>query len=81
MTFSLLFRRLERAALEACLGGWAAAVLATLPGDAAHPVPALAIDGKGLRGSRKQGASLPHLLSAVSHRLGLTLGQAERRLW
>jgi predicted transposase YbfD/YdcC len=35
----------------------------------------LAIDGKTLRGSRKQGAPLTHLLSAVSHHLGLTLGQ------
>lgn len=37
---------------------------------------AVALDGKTLRGSRKQGAPGVHLLSAVSHRLGLTLGQA-----
>jgi predicted transposase YbfD/YdcC len=53
---------------------WAAQVLATLPA-ATPPCPALAIEGKALRGSRKQGAPLTHLLSAVSHRLGLTLGQ------
>ena len=73
-TFYHLFRRLEREALEACLSRWETAVLAALPGDTA-PLPALAIDGKTLRGSRKQGAPLTHLLSAVSHRLGLTLGQ------
>jgi predicted transposase YbfD/YdcC len=74
-TFYHLFRRLERGALEACLGGWEAAVLAALSGEAPPNLPALAIDGKTLRGSRKQGAPLTHLLSAVSHRLGLTLGQ------
>ena len=35
----------------------------------------MALDGKTLRGSRKQGAPGVHLLAAVSHRLGLTLGQ------
>jgi len=35
----------------------------------------VAIDGKTLRGSRKQGAPAAHLLSAVGHRLGLTLAQ------
>jgi predicted transposase YbfD/YdcC len=75
-TFYHLFRRLDRDALEACLGSWEAAVLAALPDVPASKIlPALAIDGKTLRGSRKQGAPLAHLLSAVSHRLGLTLGQ------
>ena len=36
---------------------------------------AIAIDGKTLRGSRKQGAPAAHLLSVLSHRLGLTLWQ------
>jgi predicted transposase YbfD/YdcC len=35
----------------------------------------VSLDGKTLRGSRKQGAAASHLLSALSHRLGLTLGQ------
>src|ERR1035437_1929060 len=74
-TFYHLFRRLERDALEACLGRWEAAVLAALPADTPPALPALAIDGKTLRGSRKPGAPLTHLLSAVSHHLGLTLGQ------
>ena len=38
---------------------------------------ALALDGKTLRGSQKQGAPAAHLLSVVSHRVGLTVGQAE----
>ncbi len=33
----------------------------------------MALDGETLRGSRHQGAPAAHLLSALSHRLGLTL--------
>jgi len=33
------------------------------------------LDGKTLRGSRKQGAPGVHLLSALSHHVGLTLAQ------
>lgn len=76
-----VFRRLDRAALEAVLGAWAEAVLVAT-GDAIDAaavavakVEAVALDGKTLRGSRKQGAPGAHLLSALSHRLGLTLGQ------
>jgi predicted transposase YbfD/YdcC len=36
---------------------------------------AVAVDGKTLRGSLKQGSSITHILSAVSHKLGLTLAQ------
>lgn len=35
----------------------------------------VAVDGKTLRGSRKQWANNAHLLSALSHRLGVTLRQ------
>lgn len=38
-------------------------------------VDAVAIDGKTLRGSKKQGADLSHLLSAVDHKTGMTLVQ------
>lgn len=74
-TFFHVFRRLDRADLEARLGAWAEAVLQTTPAAAPPALEAVAIDGKTLRGSRKQGAPGAHLLSAVSHRLGLTLGQ------
>jgi hypothetical protein len=70
----LLFRRLDREALEAALGRWAEAVLASLPPPKGAP-EALAIDGKTLRGSQQQGALNVHLLSVLSHRLGLTLAQ------
>ena len=35
----------------------------------------MSIDGKTLKGSLRQGSTITHLLSAVSHRLGLTLAQ------
>jgi predicted transposase YbfD/YdcC len=41
----------------------------------ATALEAIAIDGKTLRGSRKQGASDAHLLSALHQRIGLVLGQ------
>ncbi len=70
-----VFRRLDRADLEARLGAWAETVLqATAPTDPTT-LEAVALDGKTLRGSQKQGAPGAHLLSAVSHRLGLTLAQ------
>jgi hypothetical protein len=73
-TFCNIFRRLNREEFEQALWRWAEAVLA-----AASPRPgtleAVAIDGKTLRGSQRQGALDVHLLSAVSHRLGLTLYQ------
>jgi hypothetical protein len=73
-TFYLLFRQLDRTALEAALSAWAEALLDQLPpGDGT--VDALAIDGKTLRGAKHQGALDVHLLSVLSHRLGLTLHQ------
>jgi predicted transposase YbfD/YdcC len=73
-TLYLIFKRLDVGVLEARLGAWAEEVLAALPDPAGAP-EAVALDGKTLRGSRKQGAPGAHLLSALSHRLGLTLGQ------
>jgi len=73
-TLFWLFRRLERAKLEAVLGAWAEQVLAATPA-ADGEQEGIAVDGETLRGSRKQGAPGAHLLSAVSQRLGLTLGQ------
>ncbi len=73
-TFFLVFRRLDWTHLEAVLGRWVEEVLHALPAPPGE-VEAVAVDGKTLRGSRKMGAPAVHVLSAVSHRLGLTLGQ------
>ena len=69
-----VLRQVDRARLEATLRRWPEEVLASLPA-APGEDEAVALDGKTLRGSRRQGALDVHLLSALSHRLGLTLGQ------
>jgi predicted transposase YbfD/YdcC len=71
-TLHTVFRNLDKQAFENQLGLWQEAVLSAT---AATELEAEAIDGKSLRGSQKQGAVGAHLLSAVSHRLGLTLAQ------
>jgi DDE_Tnp_1-associated len=69
-----LFARLDRQVLERVLSAWAETVLAALPAPKGIR-EALAIDGKTLRGSKQQGALDVHLVSVLSHRLGLTLYQ------
>ena len=73
-TLYRVFKGLDVRVLEAMLGAWAEEVLATLP-PAEGLREAIALDGKTLRGSRKQGAPGAHLLSALSHRVGLTVAQ------
>jgi predicted transposase YbfD/YdcC len=70
-TLHNVLRQIDKDLLEEKLAAWAQAVLqadAQVAG-----LDAIAIDGKTLRGSRKQGCRQAHLLSAVSQRLGLTL--------
>jgi predicted transposase YbfD/YdcC len=71
-TLCRVLRGLDGTAFDAALGRWAEGVLATLP---AEDPAAVALDGKTLRGSRKQGLRGSHLLAAVSRRLGLPLAQ------
>jgi predicted transposase YbfD/YdcC len=74
-TLHRIFRHLDRDAVEAKLGAWAeGVVVSTLPAQEGGEA-AVALDGKTLRGSRKQGAPGVHLLSAMAHHLGLTLAQ------
>ena len=73
-TLHTVLRGVDREELEANLGAWAEGLLTATPAsqDAAEGI---AVDGKTLRGSQKQGAPGAHLLSALGHRLGLTLAQ------
>jgi hypothetical protein len=73
-TLHAIFRALDRQQLEAVLAAWVEEVLQALP-PAPGELDLVALDGKALRGSRRQGAPGTHLLSALSHRLGLTLYQ------
>jgi hypothetical protein len=70
-TLFTIFTRVDKAALEQALNGWAEQVLSLMPKEAL----ALSGDGKTLRGSQAQGAADTVLLSVVSQRLGLTLFQ------
>jgi hypothetical protein len=49
--------------------------VATAPTAPEAPESAIAIDGKTLRGSQKQGAPETHVFSVVTPRTGLTLRQ------
>jgi len=74
-TLHTIFRYVDRDAVETKLGAWAEQVVARTPPAPTAAAAAVALDGKTLRGSRKQGAPGVHLLSAVSHHMGLTLAQ------
>lgn len=76
-TLHTVFRNIDKEEVEAKLGSWAESVMSAILG-AGIPEDDLAgvsLDGKTLGGSRKQGAPGTHLLSAVSHKLGVTLTQ------
>ncbi len=74
-TLFTIFGHLDREAFEAKVGAWADSVMTHTPAASKAPQEAMAVDGKTLRGSKKQGAPGTHLLSVLSHRLGLTLSQ------
>jgi predicted transposase YbfD/YdcC len=79
-TLSRLFQAVPHATVEAVLGRWAEQVLrlcplTSAPADTDAVLDGIALDGKRLRGSARQGASDAHLLSAFSHRLQVVLGQ------
>ena len=67
---------LDVAALEACLGAWTQACLATggTAAGAADVVRGVAIDGKAVRGAQAHGAQV-HLVSLVTHQQAQVLGQ------
>ena len=72
-TLCTIFGRLDHEAFASQGGAWADSVMAHTPAAPETPPEALAVDGKTLRGSKKHGAPGTHLLSVLSHRLGLTL--------
>jgi predicted transposase YbfD/YdcC len=74
-TLHTIFRQVDRDDLEARLGTWAESVVVSTPAATSAGEVAVALDGKTLRGSQKQGAPGVHLLSALSHHAGLTLTQ------
>lgn len=73
-TLHNVFKDLDIGAFEERLEGWAEGVVRTVEGTTRR-LRGRALDGKTLRGSKKRGAPGTHLLSLVSHSLGLTLTQ------
>jgi predicted transposase YbfD/YdcC len=71
-TLHTILSHLDKEALESRLTQWAQACLQQYREEKSS-YEAIAIDGKTLRGSKKQGCLDAHLLSALSQRLGLTL--------
>ncbi|HEY0378954.1 MAG TPA: ISAs1 family transposase [Pyrinomonadaceae bacterium] len=73
-TLHRIFKGLDHEQLEQAVSRWAALVLNSCP-PSKNELEAIALDGKTLCGSRRQGASDCHLLSALSHRLGVVMRQ------
>lgn len=69
-TLHTILSKVDKVALEKVLSRWSESILSRLPDQVA-----ISIDGKTLCSSKKQAAGESHLLSAVSHGLGLTLYQ------
>lgn len=69
-TLRRFLQRIDAEAVDAVLGPW-------LAGLSLHPGEALALDGKTLRGARRQDQSQVHLLSLVVQGSGITLAQRE----
>ena len=61
--------------LEQAITLWLEDNFETLSEEGTAELEGLAIDGKQLKGSRKQGASVNQLLSVLSHRLSMTVAQ------
>ena len=67
-----ILSQVDASAIEAVLTGWCERVLTALNGQTRVSVR---IDGKTLRGSKRQGASNSHLLSAYAADIGMVLAR------
>ena len=74
-TLHTVFRHVNRDEFEAHLGTWADQVVGSRPPEPETPETVVALDGKTLRGSKKQGAPGTPLVSVLAHHVGVTLAQ------
>ena len=75
-TLRRTIQALDAELLDAVISAWLAARATTTTADETG-LPALAVDGKTVRGAWRPDGSQVHLLSAVSHDAGLVLAQRE----
>ena len=74
-TLHRIFKGIDHLLLERALTSWAECILTLLPNTDPQQLEGIAVDGKTLCGSSKQGAQDAHLLSCLSHRLGIVVSQ------
>ncbi|MBA3716454.1 MAG: ISAs1 family transposase [Pyrinomonadaceae bacterium] len=74
-TLHRIFRGLDCEKLEHAVTRWAEQVLSSHRHRTGAVLEGIAMDGKTLCGSQQQGAEGAHLLSTLSHRLGVVLAQ------
>jgi predicted transposase YbfD/YdcC len=74
-TLHRIFNGIDAEKLERLLSDWCQQLFRLLGFTEPAEIEGAAIDGKLLCGSSKQKAAQPHLLAALSHQLGLVLGQ------
>jgi predicted transposase YbfD/YdcC len=73
-TWYRVFGGIDIEQVEAKLGEWCEGVLRAMTGDNGT-LHGISMDGKTLRGSKRQGAENSHLLAAYVHRIGIVLRQ------
>ena len=74
-TLHRILKGINHLLLETRLTIWAQQVLTLFPNNDPQQLDGLAVDGKTLCGSSKQGAGDAHLLACLSHRLGIVVAQ------
>lgn len=74
-TLHRILKGINHLLVEQAFCSWSQKVLAVLAPTSSTDLEPVAIDGKTLCGSSKQGARDAHLLSCLSHRLGIVLAQ------
>jgi predicted transposase YbfD/YdcC len=74
-TLHRIFKGIDAAKLELLLSDWCQHLFRAIGFTAPTEIQGASFDGKLLCGSSKQKAAQPHLLAALSHKLGLVLGQ------
>jgi predicted transposase YbfD/YdcC len=74
-TLHRIFKGINHLLLERALTSWTEMILRLFPATDTEQLEGIGVDGKTLCGSSKQGNTESHLLSCLSHRLGIVLSQ------